>query len=71
MGQGRYPRLGCYHAKGFISIRETNDLGVQSTYKPESNPLGASWHGLAKVDWVAVWFFCLKVKSTTSPTDAF
>ena len=29
------------------------------------------WQGLAKVDWVTVWFFCMKVKSTESPGWAF
>ncbi len=40
------------------------------TYNPESNPFAACEQGLAKVDCVAVWFFCLKVKVTVSPGAA-
>jgi len=43
----------------------------QGTYKPESKPLVAGEQGLAKVDCVAVWFFCMKTKVTVSPTLAF
>jgi len=35
--------------------------------KPESNPPGARTQGFSNVDCVAVWFFCLKEKTTTSP----
>lgn len=37
---------------------------------PESKPPARGAHGLSKVDWVTVWFFCWKVNRTTSPTLA-
>ena len=40
------------------------------TNNPVSKPLALRWQGLSKVDWVTVWFFCWKVKTTTSPAWA-
>ena len=45
--------------------------GKNETYNPESKPPSAGAHGLARVDWVAVWFFCLNVNCILSPTLAF
>jgi hypothetical protein len=42
-------------------------LAMQTTYKPESNPPEARTQGFSNVDCVAVWFFCLNEKTTTSP----
>jgi len=38
--------------------------------KPESIPPAMALHGSAKVDCVAVWFFCMNWNSTTSPMAA-
>jgi hypothetical protein len=38
--------------------------------KPESMPPSFFLQGSAKVDCVAVWFFCMKTKVTMSPTFA-
>jgi hypothetical protein len=38
--------------------------------KPESIPPSIFSHGLANVDCVTVWFFCMKTKETMSPTAA-
>jgi hypothetical protein len=37
---------------------------------PESIPPVIFLQGSAKVDWVAVWFFCMKTNMTMSPTAA-
>jgi hypothetical protein len=44
-------------------------VGVTGT-NPESKPDASFTHGDANVDWVTVWFFCLKLKRTVSPTAA-
>ena len=38
--------------------------------KPVSKPPGKNSQGVPKLDWVAVWFADMKVKTTRSPTAA-
>lgn len=42
----------------------------KAAHNPLSKPFSMGEHGLARVDCVAVWFFCIKVNRTTSPTLA-
>jgi len=54
------------HCGNSVAFGETN-------WKPESMPCpGAVWmeHGLAKVDWVTLWFFDWNWKDTVSPCAA-
>jgi len=61
---------GDWYAAGFVS-QETFRITKGRTDNPESKPSAMRWQGLSKVDWVTVWFFCLKEKSTVSPGCAF
>lgn len=52
-----------------------NQLHGWVMYEPYLNPVSKppnnGAQGLAKEDWVTVWFFCLNVKTTISPALAF
>ena len=53
---------------GGEKVRQKRRLFSKSvTYNPELKPFAMGLQGLAKVDWVAVWFFTWNSKVTVSP----
>lgn len=61
---------GNWHTIGFVSLMIHVSV-KRGTDNPESKPPAERRQGLSKVDWVAVWFFCWKVKKIVSPGCAF
>jgi hypothetical protein len=55
--------------KGFswCSSRIPQDVMVNESYKPVLNLLGRGKHGVSSVDYITMWFFCLKMNVTTLP----
>jgi hypothetical protein len=57
-------------ALGTVMFHVTPALPSGLGMKPESIPPSIFSQGLANVDCVTVWFFCMKINSTVSPTAA-
>jgi hypothetical protein len=53
-----------------VMFHDTPALPSGLGMKPESIPPSIFLHGAANVDCVAVWFFCMNINSTVSPTAA-